>query len=65
MVAQLIDDSFFKEPKLVSHIIKHAQNSLGYSYKATDLSPALVRLIRDKKLQRAKNDEDQYEYTSA
>jgi hypothetical protein len=31
--------------------------------KATDLSPTLVRLLREKKLDRERNEDNQYEYS--
>ena len=34
----------------------------GRRYKANEISPALLRLLRDKKLERAKNKDGQYEY---
>ena len=40
------------------------ENSQGYRYKSTDLSPVLVRLLRDKIIVREKNAEGQYEYKS-
>lgn len=64
LLENLINEEFFSEPRVIKEVIDHVSDAKGHSYKATDLSPALVRLLRDKRLSRKKNSEGQYEYTS-
>lgn len=63
MISQLVGDGFFKAPKTISAIVAHCGSSKGHHYKANECSPALLRLLRDGKLKRAKNEDGQYEYT--
>lgn len=65
LVDQLIRDGFFKSNRTISQILDHAKAVLARSYERTDLSPALTRALRAKKLQRARNNEGQYEYRQA
>jgi hypothetical protein len=64
VVSQLIDEGFFKDAKTIGDIISHLEKARGRSYKMTDLSPALVRLLRDERLERDKNIDGQYEYVA-
>lgn len=62
-ISQLLTDGFFKSPKTIGSIVEHCKTSRGHHYKASECSPALLRLLRDKKLKRQKNKEGQYEYS--
>lgn len=62
MLETLIADQFFDAPRNISQIIEHVQHRYARTYKATDLSPTLVRLRRENKLDRSKNDKGIYEY---
>jgi hypothetical protein len=62
IVEQLIKDGFFNQPKLIQEISKHVSKTMGYTLKNTDLSPALVRLVRSQQLDRDENENGQYEY---
>lgn len=62
IVGELIDQGFFKQPRIIGEIIQHLKESRGRTYKVTALSPALVRLLRDERLDREKNADGQYEY---
>lgn len=62
MLETLIADQFFDAPRDISQIIEHVQHRYARTYKATDLSPTLVRLRRENKLDRSKNDKGIYEY---
>jgi len=64
-ISQLLADGFFKSPKTIGSIVEHCKTSRGQHYKASECSPALLRLLRDKKLKRQKNKEGQYEYSQA
>ena len=54
LIAQLIDGGFFKKPKELS-AIKLALEEQGHYYPATTLSPALLRHVRKRYLQRIKD----------
>ena len=60
MLETLIADQFFDAPRNISQIIEHVQHRYARTYKATDLSPTLVRLRRENKLDRSKNDKGIY-----
>ena len=62
IVKELIEEGFFKKPKTISEIASHCRTSRTYNYKTSDLTAPLTRYVRDKKLQRKKNDREQYEY---
>ena len=65
MISQLLTDGFFKSPKTIGSIVEYCKTSRGHHYKASECSPALLRLLRDKKLKRQKNKDGQYEYSQA
>ncbi len=50
MLETLIADKFFDSPRDIAQIIEHVRHSYARTYKATDLSPTLVRLRREDKL---------------
>jgi len=62
MISALLDSGFFKSGKTIGNIVSHCETSKGHHYKASECSPALLRLLRDGKLERKKNDDGQYEY---
>lgn len=64
LVKDLVAAGFFNAPKIINDIQSEIENSQGYRYKSTDLSPVLVRLLRDKMIVRERNAEGQYEYKS-
>ena len=49
----------------IKNIVEHCDQNLALKYKQSDFSGALGRYVRDGKLKREKNDENQYEYTNA
>lgn len=59
---RLIIDGFFNKHREISSIISHIQGTHAHTYKPTDLSPALIRLLRQNKLERIKSELGQYEY---
>lgn len=63
MINDLLAANFFKSPKTIGTIVDHCRTARGHHYKANECSPALLRLLRDGKLQRQKNKDGQYEYT--
>lgn len=62
MIEDLIAQGFFDQPRDIGAIIAHVQQKRGYRYKATDLSPALARLLREQRLDRERDDKSQYQY---
>jgi hypothetical protein len=62
LVEELIADGFFTGPKTIGDIQEQLRHKKGVQLKATDLSPALVRLLREKSLDRERNESNQYEY---
>lgn len=63
---KLVTSGYFKTKKTIGDIVKHCNSSLALTYKATDLSGILMKLVRDQKLKREKNEtSNQYEYINA
>jgi len=62
---RLLGEGFFKSRRVIGAIVEHMKEKEGRRHKAHEISPALLRLLRDKKLLRAKNGEGQYEYWQA
>lgn len=66
MIEKLISDGFFEEGKTIGQVKDHLKKQYGYQYSPNQLSPSLVRLLRDGVLQRSTREDDgQYEYTKA
>lgn len=63
-LVELVSTGFFKTGKTISDIQSQLEEKQGYKYKSTDLSPALVRLLREAVIIRQKNSDGQYEYKS-
>jgi len=62
IVNQLIEEGFFKTPKVVGDIVAHFRSKGDYGYKRGGLDTGLLRAARSKALQRRKNAEGQFEY---
>jgi len=60
----LIDSGFFKTGRTLGDIRVELRDTRGLSYKSSDLSPIMTRLLRDGKLTRKRNSDSQYEYVS-
>jgi hypothetical protein len=58
----LIDSGYFGSPRLLGNIRDELRDRRGLSYKSTDLSPVMVRLLREGRLKRRRNEDAQYEY---
>jgi len=65
MVTQLLAEGFFKKPQTIGAITSHSGSAKGHHYKANEISPVLLRMLRDSRLKRTKNNDGQYEYTQA
>lgn len=61
----LIDKGFFKEPQTMATLRAHLLTNFAREYSLNDLAPALVRLLREGKLERTKADGGSYEYTQS
>lgn len=63
-VERLIQSGYFREPRTIGQIQTVLEDQTARKFKPTDLSPTLVRLLRQSALTRSKNSDGQYEYTS-
>ena len=61
---QLIATGYFDQPRTIGDIRASLEHDRAIRFKANELSPALVRLLRDGDLRRSKNAENQYEYAA-
>jgi hypothetical protein len=59
---QFIGDGFFNQKRTIGAVVEHCKLK-ARNYRANELSGPLGRLVRDDKLSRAKNAENQFEYT--
>jgi hypothetical protein len=63
VLRQLVTDGFFSSPKMIGEVVKHCNVKLAKAFKANELSPGLVKLVREKVLDRDKDKETkQYKY---
>ncbi len=65
VIKDLIGQGFFLEAKNITQTQTYLQDQRGYQYGANELSPAFTRLTRNRDLNRSKQEDGQYEYTSA
>jgi hypothetical protein len=60
---KLVDENFFKTKKTIRDVIDYVKVNLAYTFKQSDFSGPLGRLVRENKLKREQNpDTKQYEY---
>jgi hypothetical protein len=64
LIEELIAEGFFSEPRAMGAIQERLRHKKGAVFKPTDLSPTLVRLLRQNKLDRERNESNQYEYSA-
>jgi len=64
-LTRLQNEGYFKKPRTINDIVQHAETNLATKLKQSDLSGPLARYVRDKKLKRSKNKDNQYEYIEA
>jgi hypothetical protein len=64
VVGELIDEGFFGQPKTMAETQEQLRHKKGMRYTLQDLSPTFVRLLREGRLDRDRNDSGQYEYSS-
>jgi hypothetical protein len=58
----LIADGFFASPQTISSIGDRLTRNFARTYGPSDLSPTLIRLLREKRLVRTKSEGGSYEY---
>jgi hypothetical protein len=61
---KLISTGYFAQPRTISAMRSKLEEESALIFKATDLSPTLVRLLREGVLARSKNEDGQYEYAA-
>jgi hypothetical protein len=61
-ISELIGEHFFTTGRTIGDIQQRLQSKKGLRYRLGDLSPSLVRLMREGSLDREKNEGGQYEY---
>jgi hypothetical protein len=64
-LSQLAEGDFFSKPRTINDIIQHCSTSFARKFKANEFSSKLGRMVRNGKLTRKKNADNQYEYTKA
>jgi hypothetical protein len=62
ILQSLLGKGFFDKKKTISDVVNHCKNNLARPIPMNQLSGPLARLVRDEKLARNKNAENQYEY---
>lgn len=62
MIDRLIAEGYFKTRRTMAAIIDYCKEKNALVYDTGDLSPTLGRAIRAEKLEREKNQDNQYEY---
>lgn len=61
-LAQLFEAGFFATPRAIGSITAELKHKYGRTFKSSEMSPGLLRYLRDGKLTREKNKDNQYEY---
>lgn len=63
VLRELVADGYFNSPKQIGEIGDHCRVKLAKVFKANELSPGLLKLVRDKVLDRDKDKEtNQFKY---
>jgi hypothetical protein len=64
MLGELIDEGFFSQARTINEAQEQLRHKRGVRFSLQELSPAFVRLLREGRLDRERNDSGQYEYRS-
>jgi hypothetical protein len=59
---QLVSEGYFDSVRRMGDIQSHLSHSKALTYKTSDLSPTLIRMLRDDVLTRTRASDGQYEY---
>jgi hypothetical protein len=62
VLGELIDEGFFSQPRTINDAQEQLRHRKGVRFSLQELSPAFVRLLRDRRLDRDRNASGQYEY---
>ncbi len=62
---ELISEGYFNSPKRIANIQSHLKHKKGLSFPVTHLSTPLVRLLRNRIIDRTQAEDGQYEYKKA
>ncbi|MCH7878176.1 MAG: hypothetical protein IH914_02540 [candidate division Zixibacteria bacterium] len=62
LLRELLEEGFFDKERKIGDIQKHLRSKKGRTVAITTLSPTLLRLIRETKLDRNESEDGQYEY---
>lgn len=66
LLSRLYEEGFFNgTQRTIGAIVSHGDSNLATKVKQSDLSGPLAQYVRDGKLRRSKNAENQYEYVQA
>lgn len=58
----LLSDGYLDEPRTIGDVRDYLESKKGRTFKVTDISPTLTRMLRDGSLDREKTEAGQYEY---
>ena len=61
-VTDLLEAGFFVKPKTQAQLIEELKLKKGFTYTGSDMSPTLLRMLRNGDLQREKNADGNYEF---
>jgi hypothetical protein len=61
-IIELLNSGFFSEGKTAPEVQTHVRNKRGFNFGMDQIRLAMLRLVRDKMLDRNPNKEGQYEY---
>lgn len=64
-IERLIETGFLSSPRQIAEIREELKHSKGHTFSVQELSPTLLRCVRDETLNRSRNDSGQYEYSKA
>lgn len=62
-LVKVFGEGFFSKPRSINDILAHCETNLARRIKANEISSKLARMVRSGELKRAKNSDNQYEYT--
>jgi len=62
-VAELVEEGYFDSPRLVAEIRDHLASAKARRFERKNVATALLRLVRDGTVQRAREADGEYEYT--
>lgn len=64
-IGKLIEAGYFGQARQISEIQEELKHTRGHTFSVQELSPALIRCVRDESLSRVRNESGHYEYAKA